>query len=96
MEEGLTPKPDSATTNLIQTVSSVLLGNLAKGQSLHSLWCQKIQSPSNFCLSSGWWMDSVLSPSFVQAILQTIFLGSSPFEEQRHGKWPCRPMKCML
>ena len=31
-------------------------------------------------------MDSVLSPSFVQALLQTIFLGSLPFEEQKPWK----------
>jgi len=28
-------------------------------------------------------MDSVLSPGFVQALLQTIFLGHLPFEEQK-------------
>lgn len=31
-------------------------------------------------------MDSVLSPSFVRALLQTIFLGSLPFEEQKPWK----------
>lgn len=31
-------------------------------------------------------MDSVLSPSFVQALQQTIVLGSLPFEEQKPWK----------
>lgn len=31
-------------------------------------------------------MDSVLSPGFMQALLQTIFLGSLPFEEQKPWK----------
>lgn len=59
MEEGLTPKPDSATTNLIQTVSSVLLGNLAKGQSSVAFTLVPENSEPKQLLSVLWLVDGL-------------------------------------